>query len=138
MPQGSFTVYVVDDDESIRRALKRLLRSAGYRALTFQSAEDFLDPASTPPEKVITAWGPNVGVRDRKWNLVLDSTQQGDRRELYDLEADPAESENVYADHPDAVAEMTAFLESTLGPLPYPIKHTGDRRQAPPLGFVRR
>ena len=40
--------------------------------------------------------------------------------------------------HPDVVAETAAFLEATLGPLPYEISHTGDRRQAPPLGFVRR
>jgi len=99
---------------------------------------DVLDPASTPPEKVITAWRDNVGVRDHRWNLVLDSTQQTDRRELYDLEADPDESSNVYDQHPDVVAEMTGFLERTLGPLPYAIKHTGDRRQAPPLGFTKR
>jgi FixJ family two-component response regulator len=46
MPQESFTVYVVDDDESIRRALKRLLRSAGYHAVTFNSAEDFMETTS--------------------------------------------------------------------------------------------
>jgi len=45
MPQKSDTVYVVDDDESIRRALKRLLRSVGYHAVTFESAEDFMDSA---------------------------------------------------------------------------------------------
>ena len=39
-------VYIVDDDESMRKALQRLLRSAGYEALTFTSAEDFLDAAS--------------------------------------------------------------------------------------------
>jgi FixJ family two-component response regulator len=43
MPQESFTVYVVDDDESIRRALKRLLRSVGHHAVTFESAEDFME-----------------------------------------------------------------------------------------------
>jgi len=46
MPQKAVTVYVVDDDESVRRALQRLLRSAGYHAVTFESAEDFID--STP------------------------------------------------------------------------------------------
>jgi FixJ family two-component response regulator len=46
MPRESFTVYVVDDDESIRRALKRLLRSAGYHAVTFNSAEDFMETTS--------------------------------------------------------------------------------------------
>jgi FixJ family two-component response regulator len=45
MPQRSFTVYVVDDDESIRRALKRLLRSVGHHAVTFESAEAFMDSA---------------------------------------------------------------------------------------------
>jgi FixJ family two-component response regulator len=43
MPQESITVYIVDDDDSIRRALKRLLRSVGYHALTFASAEEFLE-----------------------------------------------------------------------------------------------
>lgn len=43
MPQEAFTVYVVDDDASIRTALKRLLRSVGYHAVTFESAEGFLD-----------------------------------------------------------------------------------------------
>ena len=100
---------------------------------------DFLDASSTPPEKVITAWGPNVSVRSRRWNLVLDSTEpDSGRRELYDLDADADESENVHADHGDAAAEMRGFLEETLGPLPYEIKHTGDNRQVPPLGFMKR
>jgi FixJ family two-component response regulator len=43
VPQESITVYVVEDDESIRRAIGRLLRSVGYHALTFASAEEFLD-----------------------------------------------------------------------------------------------
>ena len=50
MPQKSFTVYVVDDDDSIRRALKRLLRSVGYHAVTFESAEGFLDSSSCSGE----------------------------------------------------------------------------------------
>ena len=39
----AFTIYVVDDDASIRKALKRLLGSIGYHALTFESAEAFLE-----------------------------------------------------------------------------------------------
>ncbi|MDQ1333642.1 MAG: hypothetical protein QG552_592 [Thermodesulfobacteriota bacterium] len=46
MTQEAFTVYVVDDDASIRSALKRLLRSVGYHAVTFESAEGFLDCAA--------------------------------------------------------------------------------------------
>ena len=36
-------VYVVDDDPSVRKALARLLRSAGYDAKTFASALEFMD-----------------------------------------------------------------------------------------------
>jgi FixJ family two-component response regulator len=37
------TVFAVDDDASVLRGIERLLRSAGYVAQTFQSAEAFLD-----------------------------------------------------------------------------------------------
>jgi FixJ family two-component response regulator len=36
-------VYVVDDDPSVRKALERLLRSAGHDAKTFASALEFVD-----------------------------------------------------------------------------------------------
>ena len=36
-------VSVVDDDESVREAMQNVLRSAGLRAETYASAEDFLD-----------------------------------------------------------------------------------------------
>jgi FixJ family two-component response regulator len=35
-------VYLIDDDESVRRALQRLLRSAGLDVKAFASAEEFL------------------------------------------------------------------------------------------------
>ena len=35
-------VYLIDDDESVRRALQRLLRSAGLDVTAFSSAEEFL------------------------------------------------------------------------------------------------
>jgi len=50
MPQEVFTVYIVDDDASIRGALKRLLKSVGYHAETFESAEAFLDSISIQRE----------------------------------------------------------------------------------------
>jgi len=37
--------YVIDDDDSVRRAFGRLLRSAGLDAETFSSAEEFLSSA---------------------------------------------------------------------------------------------
>lgn len=35
-------VYIVDDDESVRTGLSRLMRSAGFEARTFGGAEEFL------------------------------------------------------------------------------------------------
>ena len=36
------TVYVVDDDASMRKSLRRLIRSAGYHVEAFASAKEFL------------------------------------------------------------------------------------------------
>lgn len=42
-------VFVVDDDASVRRALGRLLRTAGYEVETFETAEDYLVRAAPKP-----------------------------------------------------------------------------------------
>jgi FixJ family two-component response regulator len=39
---GKSTVFVVDDDYSIRRSLRRLLESVTFNVETFSSADDFL------------------------------------------------------------------------------------------------
>ena len=36
-------IYIVDDDDSVRRAMQRLIRSAGMEVRAFASAEEFLD-----------------------------------------------------------------------------------------------
>ena len=44
------TVFVVDDDPSVRKAIQRLIESVGLRCLTFGTANDFLQqvPADAP------------------------------------------------------------------------------------------
>ncbi|HXJ86870.1 MAG TPA: response regulator transcription factor [Candidatus Binatia bacterium] len=42
MPESAPTVFVVDDDPSVRRSMERLIRIAGYKVQTFESARDFL------------------------------------------------------------------------------------------------
>jgi FixJ family two-component response regulator len=42
MTSQSPVVFVIDDDESVRKGLKRLLRSANYESEVFESATDFL------------------------------------------------------------------------------------------------
>jgi FixJ family two-component response regulator len=42
-PRHSPSVFLVDDDSSVRTALSRLIKSAGYAVQAFASARDFLD-----------------------------------------------------------------------------------------------
>ena len=42
MTEPAPTVFVIDDDPSVRRALQRLMRSAGHRVEAFGSAREFL------------------------------------------------------------------------------------------------
>jgi len=42
-------IIIVDDDESVRRALRRLLRSVGMTVTTFATAEEFLESTGQPP-----------------------------------------------------------------------------------------
>jgi FixJ family two-component response regulator len=49
MGKATPLVVVVDDDESVRRAIKRLLRSFGLAADTFASGDELLDTLSSMP-----------------------------------------------------------------------------------------
>jgi FixJ family two-component response regulator len=46
--QTGRAVVLIDDDEAVRRALRRLLRSAGLNVETFAAAEEFLATADGP------------------------------------------------------------------------------------------
>ena len=63
-------------------------------------------------------------IRERNWKLELelgsggfsapvhlDAVPGGPAGQLYDLAKDPTESENVYLQHPDVVARLTALLD---------------------------
>ena len=43
MRTDSSSVYIVDDDASLRRSLRNLLRSVGFQVEMFESAEAFLE-----------------------------------------------------------------------------------------------
>ena len=48
------TIAVVDDDPSVRGGLDRLIRSLGWKAETFASAQEFLDhPRTEPPSCLV-------------------------------------------------------------------------------------
>ena len=42
-------VFAIDDDGSVRKGLRRLLRSADHESEVFESASDFLGPPATHP-----------------------------------------------------------------------------------------
>ena len=44
--KSSSLVYLIDDDESVRKSLERLLRISEYRVETFSSADEFLETCS--------------------------------------------------------------------------------------------
>jgi FixJ family two-component response regulator len=42
MTEDTVTLFVVDDDESVRRALRRFLKSVGFEVEVFDGADEFL------------------------------------------------------------------------------------------------
>ncbi|MFO0952814.1 MAG: arylsulfatase [Isosphaeraceae bacterium] len=60
--------------------------------------------------------------RDGRWKAVRP--QRGRPTELYDISADPSESRNVAADHPEVVARLDAFLRSARVDSPdFPVRN---------------
>jgi FixJ family two-component response regulator len=62
MLQTQPVVAIVDDDESIQRALTRLLYAAGWQVVTFTSAEAFLQTGlqASPDCLVLDVWLPGM------------------------------------------------------------------------------
>jgi FixJ family two-component response regulator len=46
MPLSDYTIAIIEDEASFRRALERLLRASGFEVRVFGSAEEFLKSAA--------------------------------------------------------------------------------------------
>jgi FixJ family two-component response regulator len=55
VPKSKPLISVVDDDEAMREALRRLMKSLGYTAEAFASAEDFLSSRQIPGTSCLIA-----------------------------------------------------------------------------------
>ena len=55
MPKSKPLISVVDDDEAMREALRLLMKSLGYTAQAFASAEDFLSSRQIPGTSCLIA-----------------------------------------------------------------------------------
>lgn len=43
LSENDITIFIIDDDEAVLKALKRLIKSAGFKVETFSSPSDFLE-----------------------------------------------------------------------------------------------
>jgi N-acetylgalactosamine-6-sulfatase len=67
--------------------------------------------------------GPVLAIRDGNWKLLMEP--DGTLAELYDLEADPAESDNIAKTHPEIVERLTRKLRDWSRSLPPPLDRFG-------------
>jgi len=102
-------IYIVDDDESIRQAVRTLLESTGRRAVAFDSAEQFLASGA-------------VGVADC---LIVDVRMPGiSGLELHQrlLAADYRIPTIVLTAHADDVTRARALAAGAAAFLPKPFR----------------
>jgi two-component system, OmpR family, KDP operon response regulator KdpE len=113
-------VLVCDDEPQILRALKVILRDAGYEAVTASTGEEALDRAAVkPPEAAILDLmlpdidGVEVTRRLREWSempiVVLSAVGEEDRK----IEALAAGADD-YVTKPFGPRELVARLEAAL------------------------
>jgi RNA polymerase sigma factor (sigma-70 family) len=71
MKQPAATVFVVDDDASVRKSLSRLISEAGYRVEAFTSPREFLarEPAAGPSCLVLDVRMPGASGLDLQQTL---------------------------------------------------------------------
>ena len=55
MPKTKTLISIVDDDESMREAVRGLMKSLGYTAEAFASAEEFLNSRQVPRTSCLIA-----------------------------------------------------------------------------------
>lgn len=74
MTTESHTVFIVDDDERIREALEELLASHGMRAVTFASAQDYVnaDKANLPACLILDVELPDINGLELQDQLAQD------------------------------------------------------------------
>ena len=76
MPEARPTVFVVDDDASVRSVLESLIQFAGWEARTFASAQEFLGcpRASGPSCLVLDVHLPDLNGLDLQASIASDRT----------------------------------------------------------------
>ena len=70
-------VFAIDDDASMRKALKRLLRQAGYASEIFESASDFLkrEQHAGPTCVIVDVQMPGIDGMNLQETLIRDGRE---------------------------------------------------------------
>ena len=104
------TIFVIDDDPSILRSVRRLMRSAGYRRVEiFDSAEDFLRHAVLGPPflLVLDLLLPGMSGIDLQRRL----RESGQRPDTVFISANEGELERARTMCPEGLAFLQKPLE---------------------------
>ncbi len=73
-----------------------------------------------------SAPGSSAGIREAQWKLIHPTRKNGGEPELYDIPADPGETRNVAAQHPDVVKRLSGRVEAWVATLPKEYIKTND------------
>jgi FixJ family two-component response regulator len=106
------TVFLVDDDASVRRALTRLIKSAGHQVQAFASAREFLDGewrSYSPACLVLDVQIPGLS------GLDLQRELQTEKATLPII---------FITGHGDIPMSVKAMKDGAVDFLPKPVKHT--------------
>jgi FixJ family two-component response regulator len=83
-------VFVVDDDHSVRKALGRLLRAAGYETELFEAAEAYLARAAPEPPACLLLDIRMPGMTGLELQRAIEGTPMELPRSPYGLSSDVA------------------------------------------------
>ena len=94
-------IFIVDDDESVRRSLKILLVSYGFRVPTFSSAEEFFNavPNSTPGCLILDIYMPRL----EGWEAQKRLLQSGSKRPVIIISAEKNGDLEMHAQEAGAI-----------------------------------
>ena len=123
MPEDML-VSIVDDDISVRRSTRRLLRSSGFRAEAFASAEEFLDSKSAGETACLILDLRMPGMNGLELQRRL--SQNGDRIPIIFLSAHASEEDELSALRAGAVQFLRKPIskEALLSAIREALKHS--------------
>jgi arylsulfatase A-like enzyme len=73
--------------------------------------------------------GSQAVIRDGKWKLFHPVRRNGGEFELYDIEADPQEAKNLFAEEPKVAGELVKKVEAWVATLPKEYLKTKDKEE---------